>query len=99
MVFTAAERALLNNVASWNEHFFRAGWWTLPGPSSLWPDDYDFEQHGFMPAQDPVAAKSAYMLFRKNMYKARAPEGFEAMSHSTTELRWKMAGEVTLADL
>lgn len=66
-------------------HADNSNWVTLPGPVGWWPDDYDFNGHGFEGSDNETtiaARKTALVLLAMDS----KPRGFESMVWSTKEL-------------
>ena len=90
--FSTGERAMMRNVWGWGgtetEDDAAAGWYTLPGPGSWWPDDYDFSRHGFDLPNENLGQLEAWQLVWDGSYKATGivPRSWERTLPSDVEL-------------
>lgn len=94
MIFNQEDRMVFRNVAAWDPSFNNksdgsGNWLELPGPSWLWPDNYDLASHGFMPHDDAVLAKALFIMVMNSEFDERAPDGHHQVHMQHDELRFK----------
>nr|OQO22784.1 hypothetical protein B0A51_09721 [Rachicladosporium sp. CCFEE 5018] len=92
MLFTAAERSLFRNVMSWDPEFVAGVQTTLPGPSWLWPEKYDFSTHGLEPVDDPSQAERLYLMVARGS-EEKVPNDFEKVLDDNLDMRFKETDE------
>lgn len=88
MFFSEGERATFKNLSSWNCEDDVAspesGWYELPGPSSWWPDNYDYRKHGFDVSVTYLRYQEALALVLNDFDEV--PEMWDQVFPSETEL-------------
>jgi hypothetical protein len=80
--FSAGERAIFRNIASWSAS--DDGWYYLPGPADWWPENYDFEKHGWEPCEEDLGQQAAFNL--ANGYMDDVPEEWDKVLPTEDEL-------------
>ena len=86
--FTVRERTVWRNLAAW-KFVGNTGWFDYPGPSSWWPEDYDYVKHGWVPDKDSKKAEFAYSLIMDDFGYEEVPKAFKDFKLSRTKLTMK----------
>ncbi|KAI9840974.1 MAG: hypothetical protein M1837_001103 [Sclerophora amabilis] len=66
LFFTSDQIKVWKNMAHWGED----EWVTLPGPAEWWPEEYNFEKHGWIVGEAEMNQELVFSwLFQKEIPK------------------------------